>query len=256
MNVDALLLDLDGVIFTGDVAVPFAVEAINQIRAMGYPCVFVTNNASRSPAEIAAHVSAFGLPTNAPDVVTSPDVAVSMIGVPVGSAVLVIGSSWLAQSVADAGYRVVHSADDAPAAVIQGFAPTVGWRDLAEACFALHAGARWIATNPDVTLPLERGLAPGNGSLVAAVANAVGRLPDAVAGKPEPDLFIAAAARVGAEHPLVVGDRLDTDIAGGQRAGMRTALVLTGVTQSADHFDPAPDAVLTDLRDLIALLEQ
>jgi len=256
VKADALLFDLDGVIFTGSLAVPHAVETVLTLREHGYPCLFATNNASRSPAELAAHMSSLGLPAVADDVVTSPEVAVGFIAAPAGSPVLVVGSPWLAQVVRDAGFTVVAGADDAPVAVIQGFAPTVGWPDLAEASYAISRGAQWIATNPDLTVPLERGLAPGNGSLVGAVANAVGRQPDAVAGKPEPGLFWAAAARVGATEPLVIGDRLDTDIEGGRRAGMRTALVLTGVTKPAEHFDPQPDAVLADLRDLITLVAQ
>ena len=155
-----------------------------------------------------------------------------------------------------AGYRIVADAAEHPTAVIQGFAPTVGWTDLAEASFAIAAGAAWIATNPDTTFPTERGLAPGNGSLVRAVATAVGREPDFVAGKPDPALFHLAASRLHAQRPLVVGDRLDTDIAGGISAGMRTALVLTGVTSVVTESDPQPDAVLRDLRDLFIDLEQ
>ena len=255
---DAVLFDLDGVIFTGSVAVPHAVASVERLRAQGIRCAFVTNNASRTPREIAEHLGTFGLAVHPADVVTSPQVAVRELGrfIAPHDRVLVVGGTGLREEVSSAGYRIVADAAEHPTAVIQGFAPTVGWTDLAEASFAIAAGAAWIATNPDTTFPTERGLAPGNGSLVRAVATAVGREPDFVAGKPDPALFHLAASRLHAQRPLVVGDRLDTDIAGGISAGMRTALVLTGVTSVVTESDPQPDAVLRDLRDLFIDLEQ
>jgi glycerol-1-phosphatase len=255
---DAVLFDLDGVIFTGSVAVPHAVASVNRLRAQGIKCAFVTNNASRTPRQIADHLATFDLLVDPADVVTSPQVAVLELGrlISAGERVFVVGGAGLREEVASAGYRIVSDCATHPAAVIQGFAPTVGWTDLAEASFAIAAGAAWIATNADPTFPTERGLAPGNGALIRAVATAVGREPDVISGKPDPALFHLAAARLGAKRPLVVGDRLDTDIAGGQRAGMRTALVLTGVTARAADHDPQPDCVLRDLRDLFAGPEQ
>ena len=255
---DAVLFDLDGVIFTGSVAVPHAVASVERLRSQGIRCAFVTNNASRTPREIAEHLGTFGLLVDPKDVVTSPQVAVRELGrfIAALDRVLVVGGTGLREEVSSAGYRIVAGAAEEPMAVIQGFAPTVAWTDLAEASFAIAAGAAWIGTNPDTTFPTERGLAPGNGSLIRAVATAVGREPDFVAGKPDPALFHLAAARLGAQRPLVVGDRLDTDIAGGQRAGMRTALVLTGVTSVVTEADPKPDAVLRDLRDLFTDPEQ
>lgn len=255
---DAVLFDLDGVIFTGSTVVPHAVASVDRLRAQGVRCAFVTNNASRTPREIAEHLASFGLLVDPADVVTSPQVAVGELSrfIAAQDLILVVGGAGLREEVVSAGYGIVSGAQESPKAVIQGFAPTVGWTDLAEASFAIAAGAAWIATNPDSTFPTERGLAPGNGALIRAVATAVGREPDFVAGKPDPALFHLAAARLGAERPLVIGDRLDTDIAGGQRAGMRTALVLTGVTSDVAEHDPKPDYVLRDLRDLFADLEQ
>ena len=146
------------------------------------------------------------------------------------------------------------SADDKPAAVVQGYGPDVGWPELAEACVAVRAGALWVATNADRTLPSPRGPLPGNGSLVAALATALQRQPDEVVGKPAPALFQRAAERTGARHPLVVGDRLDTDIEGAHRAGMDSLLVLTGVTQPADLAEVPPDRRPTYVgKDLTAL---
>jgi HAD superfamily hydrolase (TIGR01450 family) len=192
---------------------------------------YITNNASRRPEVVAEQLRGFGLDVATEQIVTSPQAAVRMLAdrLPAGSRVLVIGGDGLVTAVEGAGFVVVRSADDAPDAVVQGFAPELGWADLAEAAFALADPDRlWIATNTDWTLPVERGIAPGNGTLVSAVHAAVGRMP-LVAGKPETPLFDAAVERFAADRPFFVGDRLDTDIAGANAAGMPSALVLTGV---------------------------
>ena len=258
-GIDALLVDLDGVVYTGAVAVPYAVESINtaaERMRVGY----VTNNASRRPASVADQLTGFGLSVSPEDVVTSPQAAVRLLVdlVPAGSTILVVGGDGLTAAIAGAGFVVTDSALDGPAAVVQGFAPEVGWTQLAEASFALNSGdpgggIPWVATNMDWTLPVERGLAPGNGTLVSAVHIAVGRLP-VVAGKPETPIFEAAAERFGSTRPLFLGDRLDTDILGANRAGMASALVLTGVdgpkqVLAADQKS-RPTFIIDDLRQL------
>lgn len=261
-GVDALLVDLDGVVYKGAAAIPHAVESINgaaERMRVGY----VTNNASRLPASVADQLSAFGLSVDAEDVVTSPQAAVRMLAemVPAGATVFVVGGEGLTRAVADAGFVVTRSALDLPVAVVQGFAPDVGWTHLAEASFALQqqgagvpqGGIPWVATNTDWTLPVERGLAPGNGTLVSAVHLAVGRLP-VVAGKPETPIFEEAARRFVATHPLFIGDRLDTDILGANRAGMPSVLVLTGVDGPkqvlAADAKSRPTFIVDDLRQL------
>ncbi len=256
-GVDVLLADLDGVIYRGAEAIPHAVESINAAsatRRVGY----ITNNASRTAATVAQHLTELGLRVQPDDVVTSPQAAVRLLAdtVPAGSKILVVGGEGLTFEVERAGFTVTRSAEDGPAAVIQGFAPEVGWAQLAEAAFALQggdAGIPWIATNTDWTLPLARGTAPGNGTLVSAVHTAVGRLP-LVAGKPEVAIFEEARIRFGAAAPLVLGDRLDTDILGANRAGMDSVLVLTGIDQAkqvlAADKDSRPTYVLEDLREL------
>jgi HAD superfamily hydrolase (TIGR01450 family) len=260
-GVDVLLADLDGVVYRGDDAIPHAVESINRAQRsirVGY----LTNNASRTDATVARHLTDLGLTVAPEDVVTSPQAAVKLLAdlVAPGSRILVVGGDGLVTEVERAGFVVVRSADDAPAAVIQGFAPQVAWTDLAEAAFAMRApegrdGIPWVATNTDWTIPQARGTAPGNGTLVSAVHTAVGRLP-VVAGKPERAIFDAAVARFGASHPLFLGDRLDTDIVGANRAGMPSALVLTGIDGPkqvlAAEPDSRPDYLLADLRDLFA----
>jgi len=251
---DVLFADLDGVIYTGENAVPFAVESLNAVPD-SVRLAYITNNASRTPTSIATHLTSLGLRVTADDVVSSPQAAVKILATLVdpGSTILVIGGEGLISEVAQAGFRITDSAEDSPAAVIQGFAPTVGWVHLAEASFALHRGIPWVATNTDWTIPVARGVAPGNGTLVSAVHLAVGRLP-VFAGKPEKAIFDVAAERFKARTPLVIGDRLDTDILGANRAGMRSALVLTGIdgpkqvlAASEDH---QPTYILSDLREL------
>ncbi|MEY4458547.1 MAG: hypothetical protein RIS25_1140 [Actinomycetota bacterium] len=251
---DVIFADLDGVIYKGANAVPFAVEAL--VSATSHSrLAYITNNASRTPEAVAEHLRELGLPATAADVVNSPQAAVMLLAtlVPAGSVILVIGGEGLITEVENAGFVVTFSAEDEPAAVIQGFAPHLGWADLAEASFALHSGIPWVATNTDWTIPVARGIAPGNGTLVSAVHLAVGRLP-VFAGKPEKAIFDYARERFAASDPLVIGDRLDTDILGANRAGMRSALVLTGIDQAkqvlAADETMRPTYILDDLRQL------
>src|SRR5690606_38614243 len=257
-GVDVVLADLDGVVYASHAAIPYAVEALNAAAASGRRLGYLTNNASRTSETVAAQLRELGLTADPDDVVSSPQAAVVLLHdlVPEGATVLVVGGAGLVEAVEGAGFRVTRSADESPAAVVQGFAPEVAWTDLAEAAFALkggEAGIPWVATNTDWTIPQARGTAPGNGTLVSAVHTAVGRLP-VVAGKPERALFDVATARFGAQHPLFIGDRLDTDILGARRAGMPSVLVLTGIDGPkqllAAAADSRPDFVLADLRGL------
>jgi HAD superfamily hydrolase (TIGR01450 family) len=258
-GIDVVLADLDGVIYRGADAIPYAVESINALPPtirVGY----ITNNASRTDESVAAHLTSLGLTVKANDVVTSPQAAVRLLAglIPAGASVLVVGGDGLTSEVERAGFVVTRSALERPAAVIQGFAPEVGWTQLAEAAFALQAeGTKipWVATNTDWTIPQARGTAPGNGTLVSAVHTAVGRLP-IVAGKPEAAIFNEATARFESSNALVIGDRLDTDIAGANRAGLPSVLVLTGIDQAKQVLAAVPDQrptfILDDLRGLEA----
>ncbi|MDQ1642010.1 MAG: glycerol-phosphatase [Actinomycetota bacterium] len=241
LGYDAAFVDLDGVVYVGEHAVPGAAAALEAARSAGMRVAFVTNNASRPPAAVAAHLSSLGVDAATADVVTSAQAAAAMVLEMVGAAaaVLVVGGEGLEVALVECGLRPVRSADDEPAAVVQGFAPEVGWRQLAEGTFAVRRGVPWVASNVDRTLPTARGMAPGNGTLVGVIATATGRQP-VVAGKPELPLHRQAVQRTGAKHPLVVGDRLDTDIEGAHRAGTDSLLVLTGVTQPVQLLG-APD---------------
>jgi glycerol 3-phosphatase-2 len=258
-GVDVVLADLDGVVYAGAGALPYAIESLNRSRD-GRRLGYITNNASRTDASVAGHLSELGLETAPSEVVTSPQAAMRLLveRIAPGATVLVVGGDGLVSELEKSGFAVTRSAEDSPAAVVQGFAPEVGWAQLAEAAYALalpeeEGGIPWIATNTDWTIPQARGIAPGNGTLVSAVHTAVGRLAT-VAGKPEVPIFEEAVARFGAQHPLFLGDRLDTDILGANRAGIPSAFVLTGIDRPkhvlAAPTGSQPTYILGDLREL------
>lgn len=229
---DTALLDLDGVVYVGQHAVPVAPAALASARAAGMRLAFVTNNAARTPSTVASHLTRLGVPAAPEDVVTSAQAAARVASelVAPGAAVLVVGGQGLEVAVRERRLRPVDSAGELPAAVVQGFAPEVNWRLLAEGAFAVQRGLPWIAANLDRTIPLPEGQAPGNGALVEVIRIATGRDPTAVAGKPELPLHQESIRRSGAQVPVVVGDRLDTDIEGAARGGVDSLLVLSGVT--------------------------
>ncbi|BAD56840.1 putative hydrolase [Nocardia farcinica IFM 10152] len=237
---EALLLDLDGTLYRGPVVIAGAPEAL-AAAATSQRLAYVTNNASRGPAVVAAHLAELGFPARAEDVVTSAQAAVRLLAerLEPGATVLVVGTDDLAAEVEEAGLKPIRRFDGAPpAAVVQGHSPQTAWPDLAEAAYAVRAGALWVAANTDRTLPNERGLAPGNGAMVAALQAATDRAP-VVAGKPYAPLLEDAVARVGTRAALVVGDRLDTDIEGADRVALDSLLVLTGVS-TLDELRAAP----------------
>ncbi len=231
---DAALLDLDGVIYLGGAPVPGAPKALAQAAEAGMRLAFVTNNASRSPSAIAAQLTGLGVAASTADIITSAQAAAHLLAdrLPAGAPVLVVGGIGLRIALRERGLRPVSTAADRPAAVVQGYAPDISYTELAEGALAVRAGALYVASNADTTLPTSRGPQPGNGSLVAVIVTATGIRP-VVAGKPEPPLHAEAIARTGARRPLVIGDRLDTDIEGAVRGGADSMLVLTGVTSPA-----------------------
>jgi HAD superfamily hydrolase (TIGR01450 family) len=238
----ALLLDLDGTLYRGHEVIEGAPEALAADGQAGRRLVYVTNNASRSPQVVAAHLSELGFAATADDVVTSAQAAARLLAERLdrGAPVLVVGTDDLAAEVEAVGLRPIRRSDgDAPAAVVQGHSPHTAWPDLAEAAYALRTDALWVAANTDRTLPNERGLAPGNGAMVAALRAASDREP-IVAGKPYAPLLEDALVRAGSRSALVVGDRLDTDIEGANRVGLDSLLVLTGVS-TIDELRKAPD---------------
>jgi HAD superfamily hydrolase (TIGR01450 family) len=218
-------------VYLGGVPIPGAAEALVKATGEGMRLAFVTNNASRTPAAIAAQLAGMGVPAGPADVVTSAQAAARLLSerLPAGAPVLVVGGVGLRMALRERGLRPVTNAAEHPAAVVQGYASDLSYGLLAEAALAVGGGAWFVATNADSTLPTPRGRQPGNGSLIQVITHATGVVP-VVAGKPEPPLHAEAVARTRARRPLVVGDRLDTDIEGATRAGTDSLLVLTGVT--------------------------
>ena len=249
---DCLLLDLDGTVFRGQEPTTGAVETLAAVTSR---TLYVTNNASRSSDEVAQHLRAMGFAAAADDVVTSAQSAAHLLAdrLPAGAPVLIVGTESLAAEIENVGLKAVRQWSDDPVAVVQGHSPETAWPDLAEAALAIRGNAFWVAANVDRTLPSERGLLPGNGSMVAALQAATDREPT-VAGKPQPRLLTDALSRGDFRNPLVVGDRLDTDIAGANAAGVPSLLVLSGVSTASEAVRAVvgerPNYIAADLRSL------
>ncbi len=253
---DVVLSDLDGVVFEGSHPIAGAAETLNSFSAAGIPVGYVTNNSSRRPEAIAEQLAGFGVHCAPEDIIGSGKTAVELLSTLIapGSKVLVVGGDGLRARVIEGGFELAVSSDDLPAAVVQGFAPDVAWRNLAEAAYSIQQGAKWVATNSDWTLPQEKGLAPGNGTLVSAVHTAVGQLP-LVAGKPEPAIYQTAVNHFSAKDALFIGDRIDTDIVGANRAGLDSVLVLTGVSTRREvlgiNAAGRPTYIVANLQELL-----
>ncbi|TRV72479.1 HAD-IIA family hydrolase [Streptomyces sp. 130] len=254
---DTALLDLDGVVYAGGLAIDHAVEALGAARDGGMHLAYVTNNALRTPAAVAAHLTELGVPAEPTDVITSAQAVARLVAdqLPAGARVLVVGGEGLRVALRERGLEPVESADDDPVAVVQGYGgPDLAWGRFAEASYAINRGLPWFASNTDLTIPGARGIAPGNGAAVEVVRIATGAEPQ-VAGKPLPPMHRETVLRTGAERPLVVGDRLDTDIEGAFNGGVDSLLVLTGVTDAAQLVTAPPEHRPTyidaDLRGLL-----
>ncbi|MFF7338605.1 HAD-IIA family hydrolase [Streptomyces sp. NPDC008163] len=254
---DTALLDLDGVVYAGGQAIDHAVEALGTARDGGMHLAYVTNNALRTPAAVAEHLTELGVPAEATDVITSAQAVARLMAdqLPAGARVLVVGGEGLRVALRERGLEPVESADDDPVAVVQGYGgPDLPWGRFAEASYAVNRGLPWFASNTDLTIPGARGIAPGNGAAVEVVRIATGAEPQ-VAGKPLPPMHRETVLRTGAERPLVVGDRLDTDIEGAFNGGVDSLLVLTGVTDAAQLVTAVPEHRPTyidaDLRGLL-----
>ena len=253
---DVALLDLDGVVYVGPTAVPAAPAALAQARSEGMRLAFVTNNAARPPAAVAELLTKLGVPAKADEVITSAQAAAHYLArqLEPGSPVLVVGGAGLTEALRERGLTPVTSADDDPKAVVQGFSPDTDWHLLSEGAVAIRRGVFWLATNLDSTVPSARGPLPGNGSLVAALRHATGAEPVAT-GKPDPTMHAETVERTGAQRPIVVGDRLDTDIEGARRVGCASLLVFSGVCEPKDLLGAPeqhrPDYLADDLRGVL-----
>ncbi len=226
---DAALFDLDGVIYLGPLAVPGAAATMAELAASNKAVMYVTNNAARAAETVVRQLQGLGFVAGLDNVLTSAQVAAGGLAevLPPGAKVLVAGSASLAGLIAEAGLSPVASADDDPVAVLQGYDPVLGWPMLDEVCLAIARGAIWYATNDDASRPTDRGLVPGAGAMIAAVSTAIGGSPTTF-GKPHRPMMAEAVRRTGAERPLFVGDRIDTDIVGANNAGLESLMVFSG----------------------------
>jgi len=232
---DLAMLDLDGVVYIGREAVPGAPDALAAAGRRGLHVAFVTNNAARPPEEVARHLRALGVAAETADVVTSAQAAARLLASDLrpGSRVLALGGPGVAAAINEAGLVAVHGADDDPVAVVSGYGPELTWRQIMRGAVLIRAGLPWVASNEDLTIPTDFGVGPGHGTLVDLLRQFSGVQPR-VAGKPQRPLLDETVRRVGGERPLMVGDRLDTDIEGAVNAGIDSLLVLTGVTGLAE----------------------
>ncbi|WP_067780411.1 HAD-IIA family hydrolase [Actinomyces vulturis] len=252
---DTALLDLDGVCFAGTDPIDYASQSVRAAREVGMRTMFVTNNASRPPQLVADKLTGLDIPTDPTQIFTAAMDGAAVVAqmLPSGSAVLPVGGQGVMEALADEGMRIVTSADDHPAAVLQGYDASVDWAMMSEGAYAINNGAIHVATNMDATLPTERGFALGNGSLVTAISHAT-RVEPIAAGKPLPGIYQRALARCHGENPVAIGDRLNTDHAGARDSSIASLHVLTGVNDARDVITaPAqwrPTFVHTDLRGL------
>ena len=251
-----VVFDLDGVVYLGEQVVPAAPAALDQVRGLGVKVAFVTNNSYRPPDRVAEKLNRLGVKAAEGEVLTSAAAAVRLLGGRDGLdgvRVMVVGGPGLRQALEAAGARVVDGPAWREAEVVAvGFDPDLTYARVRDATLAIRAGARFVGSNPDTTLPTPDGFWPGAGATLALLQASTGVRPE-VAGKPERALLDTAAAAIGPGPYLMVGDRADTDLDGAHRLGWSTALVLSGVTRPADLPDLAtvPDHLLADVGGLL-----
>jgi 4-nitrophenyl phosphatase len=262
-NIKGLILDMDGVLWADTHALLDMPAFFRRVAELQLPVVFATNNGTRSVAMYVERLAGFGVTAEPWQIVNSSIATADYLrkNFPQGKDVYVVGETGVIQAIEEQGFRVVGP--EGPlndiVAVVAGMDRTATYEKLSQAALLIRAGIPFIFTNPDVTFPTPRGLVPGAGAFLAYLEAATS-VRAIVIGKPEPYLYEFAIDRLGI-HPseaLAVGDRLETDILGGQRTGCPTVLVLSGVTssQQAKEWQPQPDLILPNLADLLPLLEK
>lgn len=257
--IDCVLFDLDGVVYHGPDPISGAVEGINFLHDQSIPVSYVTNNATRTAEVVAEHISTLGISTTPAEVTTSAQVLAGQLAAKfgTGAAIYLVGTTGLAAALESEGLSVTRTLDDDPVAIAQGLDPDITYQTIVAACEAITAGIEWWATNPDYSMVGAKSRVPGNGAFIDMLSGLTGAQPTVV-GKPSPHMMEFAAHRIGATRPLMVGDRLDTDIEGGNSAGFETALVLTGVHDIHDALRARPGLrpsyILPSLRSLSKLI--
>lgn len=256
-NIDALIIDMDGVVWQGDSSIGDLGRIHSMLVRIGLPYRFATNNSTRSRKWFSDKLSQLGWPASPELVLTSSFATSHYLAAihPLGGAVIVIGEAGLEEALSENAF---YPSVDNPLAVVVGLDRKISYEKLSAASLAIQRGIPFIGTNPDSTLPTVEGLVPGAGSLLAALEAATGIKPRII-GKPQPDILWQAAQqmKVPAGRCLVIGDRLETDIAGGQAAGCRTALVLSGVAteqMSKSWHSSPPDLIANDLYSVLETL--
>lgn len=252
------MFDLDGVVYIGGEAVPGAAEHLAAARADGLRWAFITNNAARTPQAVAEHLVDLGIGATSADVVTSAQAAARVLRdrLGVGGSVVVLGGEGLHAAVTAEELIAVALDDGEAQAIVTGYGPDVRWSEVMRAAVRIRDGLWWVASNTDASIPTAFGVAPGHGVLVETLQR-FSKVDPVVAGKPERPLLDETIRRMGGARPLMVGDRLDTDIEGARRAGIDSLLVLTGVTGLAEIAAARPDERPTYLApDLGALCER
>ena len=251
---DLVMFDLDGVVYVGSDAVDRVAERLDRLRDHGNRLAFITNNASRPPEKVVAKLAGIGVAAEVHDVVTSAQAAASLIRHRFGenTAVMLLGGPGLESALAVEGLRVTDDPEQA-SCVVSGYGPEVLWKDVMRVATLVRRGLPYVATNTDLTIPTALGPAPGHGTLVRTISEFAGVEP-IVAGKPARPLLDETIERVGGERPLMVGDRLDTDIEGAHAVGVDSLLVLTGVSGlvdlAASRAERRPSYISPDLEGL------
>ncbi len=253
-DIKGLIIDLDGVLWRGRTFLTGVPEFFSFLRTNSMPLLLVTNNSTATPKSIVDRLEGAGVQIKPAEVLTSSQATAAYLQhrFPSGTTVYAIGEDALKGALSAAGFRLQDSADNVQA-VVMGFDREISWAKMVEASIAIQSGALFVATNPDLSFPIERGQAPGAGAFITAVQLTTGVEP-IIIGKPEPRLFDLARERLGltAEQILAIGDRIETDILGAQRAGIAAGLLLTGVTSSdqAEASEIKPDWIFDDLPSL------
>lgn len=256
-NIQSLIIDMDGVLWRGDEPIGNLPGIFNLIRARGWKFVFATNNGTRTPQQYCERMANFGVDVEAAQVITSALGVAQLVKqkIPAGSRIFVIGEDGIKTALLQNGFEIATPGNAGSSmAVVMGFDRDISFEKMSEAALLVRRGLPFFATNPDKTFPTPRGEIPGAGAWISVIETATNVKP-VFAGKPFPFLMQMALDRLGTrrEHTLVVGDRLETDIAAGQAAGLPTALVLSGVStrNQAESWKPKPDLIVDDLASLV-----
>lgn len=259
-DIHAFIVDMDGVIWRGKRTLPGVQAFFQLLEENNLPFLVATNNSTAIPERISEKFAELHIDLDPEQIVTSSSATAQFIGqtFPEIERIYCIGEQGLQRELHAMGFQLTAGADDAQAVVV-GFDHHINWSKLEEATLAILDGALFIGTNPDPSIPTERGIAPGNGAVLAALRAAT-KVDPHIVGKPEPHIYLMATERIQAQpqRTLVIGDRLETDIAGGRRAGMPTCLMLTGVSRKEDLETSSiqPDWVFSDLTELTAKLRE